>query len=68
MGCARTSASASLRDSPAARRISLIEPYVQFSRIRLTVWKFVFIAPDPRTLSESFHFGHDGIVQLGQAV
>ena len=46
----------------------LIEPYVQFSRIRLSVWKFVFIAPVPRTFSVSFHFGHDGIVQLGQAV
>ena len=28
----------------------------------------VFIAPVPRTFSESFHFGRDGIVQLGQAV
>ena len=46
----------------------LIEPYVQISRIRLSVWKFVFIAPVPRTFSVSFHFGHDGIVQLGQAV
>ena len=50
------------------RRLPLIEPYVQFSRIRLSVWKFVFIVPDPRILSESFHFGHDGIVQLGRAV
>ena len=41
---------------------------MQFSRIRLSVWKFVFIVPDPRILSESFHFGHDGIVQLGRAV
>ena len=41
---------------------------MQISRIRLSVWKFVFIAPVPRTFSESFHFGHDGIVQLGQAV
>ena len=41
---------------------------MQFSRIRLSVWKFVFIAPVPRTFSVSFHFGHDGIVQLGQAV
>ena len=32
------------------------------------MWKFVFIAPVPRTFSVSFHFGHDGIVQLGQAV
>ena len=56
------------RDAPAGYVRSLIEPYVQFSRIRLSVWKFVFIAPVPRTFSESFHFGHDGIVQLGQAV
>ena len=41
---------------------------MQISRIRLSVWKFVFIAPVPRTFSVSFHFGHDGIVQLGQAV
>ena len=41
---------------------------MQFSRIRLSVWKFVFIAPVPRTFSESFHFGHDGIVQLRRAV
>ena len=56
------------RDAPAGCVRPLIEPYVQFSRIRLTVWKFVFIAPVPRTFSVSFHFGHDGIVQLGQAV
>ena len=56
------------RDAPAGYVRPLIEPYVQFSRIRLSVWKFVFIAPVPRTFSESFHFGHDGIVQLGQAV
>ena len=56
------------RDAPAGYVRPLIEPYVQFSRIRLTVWKFVFIAHVPRTFSESFHFGHDGIVQLGQAV
>lgn len=48
--------------------LPLTEPYVQISRIRLSVWKFVFIAPVPRTFSVSFHFGHDGIVQLGQAV
>ena len=56
------------RDAPAGYVRPLIEPYVQFSRIRLSVWKLVFIAPDPRILSESFHFGHDGIVQLGRAV
>ena len=56
------------RDAPVGCARPLIEPYVQFSRIRLSVWKFVFIAPVPRTFSESFHFGHDGIVQLGQAV
>ena len=56
------------RDAPAGCARPLIEPYVQFSRIRLSVWKFVFIAPVPRTFSVSFHFGHDGIVQLGQAV
>ena len=55
-------------DFAVFRRIPLIEPYVQISRIRLSVWKFVFIAPVPRTFSVSFHFGHDGIVQLGQAV
>ena len=56
------------RDAPAGCARPLIEPYVQISRIRLSVWKFVFIAPVPRTFSVSFHFGHDGIVQLGQAV
>ena len=56
------------RDAPAGYVRPLIEPYVQISRIRLSVWKFVFIAPVPRTFSVSFHFGHDGIVQLGQAV
>ena len=56
------------RDAPVGYVRPLIEPYVQFSRIRLSVWKFVFIAPVPRTFSESFHFGRDGIVQLGQAV
>ena len=55
-------------DFAVFRRLPLVKPYVQFSRIRLTVWKFVFIAPVPRTFSVSFHFGHDGIVQLGQAV
>ena len=56
------------RSAPIGYARPLIEPYVQFSRIRLSVWKFVFIVPDPRILSESFHFGHDGIVQLGRAV
>ena len=32
----------------------LIEPYVQFSHIRLSVWKFVFIAPVPRTFQYRF--------------